>query len=133
VCAQLLSVTLGRNADEPLLQRWHHAKKGSNAWQRVARRGWGPAYEATRFWRQTMTRAVGVPVETVPYAFRHSSIVRGLRAMLPIRLVAALHDTSVKMIEDHYAAHIVDATEDLARRAILNIGSSEKYFQAAAG
>ena len=48
------------------------------------------------------------------YALRHSSIVRGLRAMLPVRLVAALHDTSVAMIEQHYSAYIVDATEDLA-------------------
>jgi hypothetical protein len=35
------------------------------------------------------------------------------RAGLPVRLVAALLDTSVKMIEQHYAAYIVDATEDL--------------------
>jgi hypothetical protein len=43
------------------------------------------------------------------YALRHSSIVRGLKANLPIRLVAALHDTSVEMIEKHYSAFIVDA------------------------
>ena len=50
---------------------------------------------------------------------RHSSIVRGLRAGLPVRLVAAVHDTSAAMIEKHYGAFIVDATEDLLRRAVL--------------
>ena len=55
------------------------------------------------------------------YALRHSSIVRGLRAGLPVRLVAALHDTSTAMIEKHYAAFIVDATEELARRAVTHL------------
>ncbi|MEA2916415.1 MAG: hypothetical protein QOJ15_8496 [Bradyrhizobium sp.] len=43
--------------------------------------------------------------------------------MLPVRLVAALHDTSVEMIEQHYAAFIVDVTEDLARRATMSFAS----------
>ena len=50
------------------------------------------------------------------YALRHSSIVRALVAGLPVRLVAAAHDTSVEMIEAHYSAHIIDATEDLHRK-----------------
>jgi hypothetical protein len=49
----------------------------------------------------------------IPYALRHSSIVRGLRANLPIRLVAALHDTSVVMIERHYGRYIADGLEEL--------------------
>jgi len=57
------------------------------------------------------------------YALRHSSIVRALGAGLPIRLVAALHDTSVEMIEKHYAAFIVDATEELARRATMSFAA----------
>ena len=39
----------------------------------------------------------------VPYALRHTSIVRGIRSNLPVRLVAASHDTAVSMIEAHYA------------------------------
>jgi hypothetical protein len=50
--------------------------------------------------------------------FRHSSIVRTLNAGLSVRLVAALHDTSVEMIEQHYSAYIVDATEELIRRSL---------------
>ena len=41
--------------------------------------------------------------KVIPYALRHSSIVRGLRKGLPIQQVAKLHNTSVKMIERHYA------------------------------
>ncbi len=36
-----------------------------------------------------------------------------------MRLVAAVHDTSAAMVEKHYGAFIVDATEDLLRRAVL--------------
>lgn len=57
--------------------------------------------------------------DAVPYCFRHSSIVRMLRQNVNVRLVAALHDTSVAMIEKHYAAYIVDALEDIVRAAIV--------------
>jgi len=50
---------------------------------------------------------------------RHSSIVRAIRAGLPIRLVAVMHDTSVAMIERHYARYIVDGLEELAAKAIV--------------
>ncbi len=55
---------------------------------------------------------------------RHSSIVRALSAGVPVRLVAALHDTSVQMIEDHYSAYIVEATEEIARRAVTPLAPS---------
>jgi hypothetical protein len=50
---------------------------------------------------------------------RHSSIVRGIRQNLPIRLVAAAHDTSVAMIEKHYAKWITSGLEEMARAAIV--------------
>lgn len=109
----------GRDLNEPLLMRWHHRKEGKCTWVRAERRSWGPAYQTGEYWRAAVKRA-GLPKGTIMYALRHSSIVRGLRAMLPVRLVAALHDTSVEMIEMHYAAFIVDATEDLARRAAIS-------------
>lgn len=110
----------GREADEPLLQRWAYRRVGSKFWEKDHRRAWGAAYEAGDLWKETIKRA-SVPAATIMYALRHSSIVRGLGAGLPIRLVAALHDTSVEMIEKHYAAFIVDATEELARRAALSL------------
>jgi hypothetical protein len=57
--------------------------------------------------------------EVIPYALRHSSVVRGLRKGLPIQYVAKLHNTSVKMIERHYAKYIAAALEDLARAAVV--------------
>src|SRR5690242_11808382 len=50
-----------------------------------------------------------------------SSIVRGLRKGLPIQQVAKLHNTSVKMIERHYAKYIATALEDLARAAVVSL------------
>jgi hypothetical protein len=36
-----------------------------------------------------------------------------------VRLVAAMHDTSAVMVEKHYSAFIVDASEELLRRAMV--------------
>jgi len=55
----------------------------------------------------------------IPYALRHTSIVRGIRANQPIRLVAALHDTSVTMIERHYGRYIADGLDELAARSVV--------------
>lgn len=123
VISQLLPVIEGRGLDEPLLERWAFKKTGRKTCERAGRRRWGPAYEVDVWWPKVVKRAE-LPVGTVMYALRHSSIVRGLRGLLPVRLVAALHDTSVEMIEQHYAAFIVDVTEDLARRAMLSTSSN---------
>ncbi|WP_164763789.1 MULTISPECIES: integrase [unclassified Mesorhizobium] len=117
---KLRPAVTGRQADEPLLERWAYRSVGPVKWEKDHRRPWGPAYEVDNWWAVTVERA-GVPADTIMYAFRHSSIVRGLKAGLPVRLVAALHDTSSEMIERHYSAFIVDATEELARRAALAI------------
>jgi integrase len=53
------------------------------------------------------------------YALRHTSIVRQLLAGVPIRVVASLHDTSVKMIEQNYSEHIADHADELARPTLL--------------
>ena len=42
-----------------------------------------------------------------------------------MRLVAAAHDTSIGMIEKHYAAFIVDATEDLMRRSAVALAPAD--------
>lgn len=69
-----------------------------------------------RPWRQICKQQ---SLDVVPHTLRRSSIVRGIRAGLPIRLVAVLHDTSVAMIERHYAKCIVDGLEELAARAVV--------------
>jgi integrase len=68
--------------------------------------GWG--HSRTRHHRndfRSVIEAAGLdPDEVTLYALRHSSIVRQLLANVPIRIVATLHDTSVKMIERTYSA-----------------------------
>lgn len=53
------------------------------------------------------------------YALRHTSIVRQIKANVPIRIIAALHDTSVVMIERNYSEYIADHADDLARPTLL--------------
>jgi hypothetical protein len=55
------------------------------------------------------------------YALRHSNIVRQLLANVPVRVVAANHDTSVLMIERTYSHHIADHADALVRGAMLDI------------
>ncbi|MGA0594065.1 tyrosine-type recombinase/integrase [Enterovirga sp. CN4-39] len=109
-----------RGAEDPLLLHWVSRQIGPVEWERVERKPWKQASEALRLWDKARAKAE-LPADTMMTAFRHSSIVRGLKANLPVRLVAALHDTSIQMIEKHYSAYIVDASEELARRAILSV------------
>jgi integrase len=60
---------------------------------------------------------------TTIYALRHSSITRSLIANVPVRIVAANHDTSVVMIERTYSRYIGDHSEAIARRALLDLGA----------
>jgi hypothetical protein len=46
--------------------------------------------------------------------------VRDLLANVPIRIVAAKHDTSVPMIERNYSKYIADHADFLSRRAMLD-------------
>jgi integrase len=60
------------------------------------------------------------PATVTFYALRHSSITRALLAGVPIRIVAAQHDTSVVMLERTYSQHILDVSDAVARRALLD-------------
>lgn len=117
VIAALAPVMTGRAPDEPLLCRWRHVQVKGREWRRDKRGAWTSASEITRQWKAICEQLKLKSV--VPYALRHSSIVRGIRSGLPIRLVAALHDTSVAMIERHYARYIVDGLEELAAKAVV--------------
>ena len=114
----LLPAVTGRAAGAQLLERWRHKQApGGIEWQRAGRGSWQSPSEVTRPWQAIRERA-NMP-DVIPYALRHSSIVRGIRAGLPIRLVAAVHDTSVQLIERHYSRWIVDGLEELAARAVV--------------
>jgi integrase len=118
VIAALRPATAGRKGHEPLLLRPRWRQIGDGKWEKFSRGPWYSASELTRPWAAIVERA-GLAPGVVPYAMRHSSIVRGLRAGLPVRLVAALHDTSSAMIEKHYAAYIIDAMDELAALAVV--------------
>jgi integrase len=122
VMRRLLPAVNGRGEEEPLLQRWGYRQVGGPGnWVKDKRQAWGRASEINELWARAIGVA-GVPADTVMYALRHSSIVRGLKKNLPVRLVAALHDTSVEMIEKHYAAYIIDMTEEMARQTLMPFG-----------
>jgi integrase len=117
VIEALLPAIIGRPSEAPLFERWRYEQEaGSIAWKKSERGPWKQA-ELARPWQAVRERA-GLP-EVIPYALRHSSIVRGLRKGLPIQHVAKSHNTSVKMIERHYAKYIATALEDLARAAVV--------------
>jgi integrase len=109
----LMPAVLSRTGTEPLLTR-----PTPQGWEEPEREPWLSSAQLTAQWAKIVKRA-GLAETVVPYALRHSSIVRGLRAGLPVRLVAALHDTSIIQIERHYAAYISDALDELAARAVV--------------
>src|SRR6516162_682033 len=100
----------GRAPDAPLLlrangERWGHGRS---------------RHHRDDF--RAVVEAAGLdPDEVTLYALRHSSIVRQLLANVPIRIVATLHDTSVKMIERSYSRFIASHSDEIARRALLEI------------
>lgn len=127
VVALLRPVMAGRAGHEPLLMRWllrlvpgDKAAGLPRRWVKDKRMPWRDAFEMTPLWKATLERAK-LPAEIEPYRLRDASIIRALRAGLPVRLVAAQHDTSVPMIEKHYAQHIADALADLSRNAVVPI------------
>jgi integrase len=120
----LAPAVAGRPSDAPLLERWRHVQEpGGMTWRRDSREAWRSSSELIRPWSAIRERA-GL-LEVIPYALRHSSIVRGLRSNLPMRLVAALHDTSTAMIERHYSKFITTGLEDMARAAIVPLVPAE--------
>jgi len=130
VLEALRPATAGRRPSEPLLERWKHKQErpeegAKPIWVRDKRGTWNSPAELARPWAAIIKRA-GLPSDTVPYSLRHSSIVRALRAALPVRLVAQLHDTSDKMIERHYASAIVNALDDLAALAVVPLVDTER-------
>jgi hypothetical protein len=72
-------------------------------------------------------KAIGLdPDEVTIYALRHSSIVRQLLANVPIRVVAATHDTSAAMIEKHYSEYITDHSDEMTRATLLDFSTPTK-------
>ena len=106
---KLKAATAGRAPDAPLLLRSDGTSWGND-----------PSANYRRD-VHAVVEAIGEnPDEVTLYCLRHSSIVRMLIKNIPIRLIAALHDTSIGQIERNYSKHITEHhTDDLARTALL--------------
>jgi integrase len=106
--ARLKAAAVGRSLDAPLLLM----RDG---------RGWGDVpFTHYRAPVREIVAAIGLDPNVVSlYALRHSSIVRQLLAGVPIRIVAATHDTSVIQVERTYSRHIGEHSDQLSRRGLL--------------
>ena len=107
---RLKAAAPGRAGDAPLLVR-------SNG------KAWGT--DANLYYRhhvREIVEAIGEDPDMVTlYALRHSSIVRMLLKNIPIRLIAALHNTSVSQIEKNYSAHVTEhSIDDITRTGLLS-------------
>jgi integrase len=107
-------------------QRLRNASEGKQAdaplFAKATGERWSKSDHSRLFARVVNTAEVGVD-EDAPItisALRHSSIVRQLLANVPVRVVAALHDTSVAMIERTYSRYIVDHTDAMARASMFS-------------
>jgi integrase len=76
---------------------------------------------ATRF--RPVVKRLGLDPTITPYALRHSSIVRQLLKGMPIRVVAANHDTSVAIIEKHYSRYILNHSDELTRATLPDLAA----------
>jgi integrase len=109
LAAQLRQAAGNRVHTEPLLLRIDGA-----AWQ-------PPIADYRLPFIRAVTRVGLNPSIVTLYSLRHSSIVRALLAGVPIRVVAVQHDTSVPMLERTYSQHILDHSDTVARRELLDI------------
>ena len=73
--------------------------------------------------RISVTKQVGLDPDVYGlYAFRHTSITRMLLAGTHTAIVAKCHDTSEAMIRKHYAASILDYTDEITRKTLPALG-----------
>jgi len=130
VMDRIMPAIAGRAYHEPLLLRWaYRATGGPATGQKTSGKHGAGHLKSETYGRKRWASQASRPIRScTPCAT--VSIVRGLVKNLPVRLVAALHDTSVEMIEKHYAAFIIDVTEDLARQTLLAF-EEPKRLQAA--
>jgi hypothetical protein len=105
---KLRAAAAGRPADAPLLPTADGTR-------------WPPDGHVRPFAKAAA--AAGLPKVTC-YALRHASVIRGLLAGVPARVVAAQHDTSVVMLERSYSLHILDHSDAVSRRALLDLSAA---------
>ena len=115
LAAALKNAKGDRPNHEPLL-----LKQDGRAWQATS------TCDHRDLFHRAVERAELNPNEVTSYSLRHSSIVRALLRGVPVAVVAQQHDTSVREIEAHYAAYILDHSRRcLAAGTAGNSGPAE--------
>jgi integrase len=121
---------IGRVGNERLLMHWTLRQVAgddeigrSRRWVKDRLVPWTSASQMRDLWAKAISQA-DIQSKPQPYRLRDASIIWGLRAGNPVRLVAALHDTSSEMIEKHYSQHISDALAKAARNAVVPVTKS---------
>jgi integrase len=109
LAAKLKQAAKGRSGDAPLLLR-----PDGQPWSNR------PSDDYREEIRELVESIKLNPDVVTIYALRHSSIVRQLLRHVPIRIVAATHDTSVAEIERTYSKYITDHPDDISRAALLH-------------
>ncbi|WP_354132177.1 site-specific integrase [Bradyrhizobium sp. RT4b] len=110
----LKTAAQGRPSNAPLLVR-----KNGRAWDDGNPNPYDRYKEALKVILQT----IGLdPTIYGMYAFRHTSITRMLLAGTPTSIVAKAHDTSEAEIRKHYAASILDFSDEITRRTLPSFG-----------
>jgi hypothetical protein len=107
LAARLKQTAKGRASNAPLL-----LQADGRPWSKSPSGDYGAAITE-------IVTTLGLGEQTTLYALRHSLIVRQLKRNVPIRIVAATHDTSVAEIERTYSKHIADHSDDISRAALL--------------
>jgi integrase len=105
--AKLKAAALDRADDMPLL-----LQSDGRAW------GDNPGQSYHRLVADVVA-AISADPDATMYSLRHSSIVRALLRNVPIRLIAATHNTSTRMIEANYSKYITEHADDISRIGLL--------------
>jgi integrase len=108
LATRLRAAASGRDASAPLLLH-----SDGSAWDKNP----GQQYHHLV---DKVVMAIGLdPAVVTAYALRHSSVVRMLLQNVPIRVVASLHNTSIRMIELTYSKHITEHSDEISRGVLL--------------
>ena len=67
---------------------------------------------------------IGLPGITV-YALRHSMVVRSILRGVPLRVIAAMVNSSTGELERTYSAYVLDHADEVARRGLLEAPPAE--------
>jgi integrase len=104
-----------------LAVKLREAAEGRRPHDPLLTRGDGARWQYSDHVRRFRAAVAAAGLDVTIYALRHASIIRALLAGVPTRVVAALHDTSVMMLERSYSQYILDHSDAIARRALLDL------------